>query len=73
MNLWPTVQATLRLTTCSAKHLEPLKDGKTPLEVLIKGKDSEQNKKHWEKILGVIKSAGVRPGLAISKLSADLE
>ena len=43
-----------------AKHLEPLKGGKVPLEILIRGKDVEQNNKHWEKCLDVIKTAGVR-------------
>ena len=44
----------------TAKHLEPLKGGKIPLEILVRGKDTEQNSKHWEKCLDVIKTAGVR-------------
>ena len=44
----------------TAKHLEPLKNGKTPVEVLVKGKESDQNKKNWDKVLEIIKNAGVR-------------
>ena len=43
-----------------AKHLEPLKGGKVPVEILIRGKDAEQNAKHFEKCLDVIKGGGVR-------------
>ena len=47
------------LISTIAKHLEPLKGGKIPLEILVRGKDAEQNSKHWEKCLDVIKAAGV--------------
>jgi hypothetical protein len=50
----------------AAKHLEPLKGGRFPLEILVKGKDVEQNAKHWEKCTEVIKAAGVRPLLSYS-------
>ena len=46
-------------TVKKAKHLEPLKGGKVPIEILVRGKDAEQNAKHWEKCLDVIKGAGV--------------
>jgi nucleosome binding factor SPN SPT16 subunit len=39
--------------------LEPLKGGKIPLEVLVRGKDAEQNEKLFTKIADVIKSSGV--------------
>lgn len=43
-----------------AKHLEPLKGGKVPVEILVRNpKDAEQNAKHFEKCLDVIKGAGV--------------
>ena len=42
-----------------AKHLEPLKGGKVPLEILVRGKDPEQNAKQFEKCLDLIKGAGV--------------
>lgn len=42
-----------------AKHLEPLKGGKVPIEILVRGKDAEQNNKHWEKCIEAIKAAGV--------------
>ena len=44
----------------SAKHLEPLKGGKIGLEILVRGKDQEQNAKQLEQCLDVIKSSGVR-------------
>ena len=43
----------------SAKHIEPLKGGKIPIEILVRGKDAEQNAKQFEKCLDVIKGAGV--------------
>ena len=46
--------------TFPAKHLEPLKGGKVPIEILVRGKDAEQNAKQFEKCLDVIKGAGVR-------------
>jgi len=49
-----------------AKHLEPLKGGKIPLEILVRGKDAEQNSKHWQKCLEVIKTAGVCEAQGIS-------
>lgn len=42
-----------------AKHLEPLKGGKIPLEVLVRGKDAAANEKLFTKIADVIKSSGV--------------
>ncbi|KAL9023725.1 MAG: hypothetical protein Q9196_007018, partial [Gyalolechia fulgens] len=50
-------------TTKKAKHLEPLKGGKTPIEILSRGKDPEQNAKHFEKCLDVIKNAGKKVGV----------
>jgi nucleosome binding factor SPN SPT16 subunit len=49
-------------TVKKAKHLEPLKGGKIPLEILVRGKDPEQNAKHWDKILEVIKASGKKVG-----------
>lgn len=42
-----------------AKHLEPLKGGKVPLEILVRGKDAEQNEGLFEKITDNIRKAGV--------------
>ena len=43
-----------------AKHLEPLKGGKVPVEILVRNpKDAEQNNRHFEKCLDLIKGAGV--------------
>jgi hypothetical protein len=42
-----------------AKHLEPLKGGKIALEVLVRGKDAEQNEALFRKIADKITGAGV--------------
>ncbi|MCJ1238148.1 FACT complex subunit spt16 [Varicellaria rhodocarpa] len=49
-------------TVKKAKHLEPLKGGKIPIEILVKGKDQEQNNKHWETCIEAIKAAGKKVG-----------
>ncbi|KAG8526310.1 FACT complex subunit spt16 [Bacidia gigantensis] len=53
---------TVVTTAKKAKHLEALKGGKIHLEVLVRGKDSEENAKQFEKCLDVIKSAGKKVG-----------
>ena len=42
-----------------AKHLELLKGGKIPIEILVRGKDADQNAKHFKRCLDAIKDAGV--------------
>lgn len=54
----PSIKAALTASR-TAKHLEPLKGGRIPIEILIRGKDAEQNAKQFEKCLDIIKSAGV--------------
>lgn len=47
-----------------AKYLEILKDGKHPIEFLLRGKDEAENKKQFEQIVDIIKKAkkvGVLP------------
>ncbi|RDW80024.1 putative FACT complex subunit SPT16 [Coleophoma cylindrospora] len=59
-----TVEALYIVTTAKkAKHLEPLKGGKIPLEVLVRGKDAAANEKLFTKITDVIKSAGKKVGV----------
>lgn len=43
----------------AAKHLEPLKGGKIPVEILVTTKDQEQKTKSFEKCVEAIKGAGV--------------
>ena len=43
----------------TAKHLEPLKGGKIPVEILVTSKDPEEKMKSFEKCIDVIKNAGV--------------
>ncbi|KAL8760627.1 MAG: hypothetical protein Q9184_003187 [Pyrenodesmia sp. 2 TL-2023] len=50
-------------TAKKAKYLEPLKGGKTPIEILKYSKDTEQNNKHFEKCLDLIKSSGKKVGV----------
>jgi len=38
--------------------LEPLKGGKVPVEILVRGKDAEENKKQFQSCLETIKKAG---------------
>lgn len=47
------------INTNAAKHLEPLKGGKIPLEILVTSKEPEQKKKVFDKCLEAIKNAGV--------------
>lgn len=42
-----------------AKHLEPLKGGKIPVEILVTSKDPDEKSRSFEKCLEVIKNAGV--------------
>ncbi|KAI9368641.1 FACT complex subunit spt16 [Aspergillus egyptiacus] len=50
-------------TAKKAKHLEPLKGGKIPVEVLVTTKDPEEKTKIFEKCLDVIKSSGDKVGV----------
>lgn len=47
------------VSVSSAKHLEPLKNGKIPVEILVTSKDPESKTKAFDKCLDVIKGAGV--------------
>ncbi|CCU76521.1 FACT complex protein [Blumeria hordei DH14] len=50
-------------TAKKAKHLEPLKGGKIPLHILVRGKDVEQNEKLFLQINQHIKEAGNKVGV----------
>lgn len=50
-------------TKKKATYLEPLKDGKVPLDIMVRGKDAEENAKQFEKCLDVIKNAGKKVGV----------
>ena len=43
----------------AASFLEKLKNGKVPLEVVVRGKDADENAKQIEQCLDIIKKAGV--------------
>lgn len=43
-----------------AKHLDQLKGGRFPIEVLVRGKDAAENEKLFIKVTDKIKEAGVR-------------
>jgi nucleosome binding factor SPN SPT16 subunit len=42
----------------AAAYIEPLKGGKVPVEILVRGKDPEENKKQFELCLETMKKAG---------------
>ena len=46
------------LTRRAASYLEPLKGGKVPIEILVRGKDPEENKKQFQTCLETMKKAG---------------
>lgn len=43
----------------TAKHLEQLKGGRFPLELLVRGKDQAENEKIFNQICDAINAAGV--------------
>ncbi|KAK4540616.1 FACT complex subunit spt16 [Oleoguttula mirabilis] len=63
-----TLEAMYIITTKKkAAYLEPLKEGgKTPIEIIVRGKDAEENAKQFERCLETIKAAGKKVGV-ISK------
>lgn len=46
------------LTRRAASYLEPLKGGKVPIEILVRGKDPEENKKQFQTCIDTLKNAG---------------
>ncbi|KAG0652062.1 Facilitates chromatin transcription complex subunit spt16 [Hyphodiscus hymeniophilus] len=57
-------------TSKKAKHLEPLKGGKVALEVLVRGKDAEQNEALFKKITDKITSSGKKVGILLKDTSS---
>ncbi|KAK3186969.1 FACT complex subunit spt16 [Lecanicillium sp. MT-2017a] len=49
-------------TPKKAKHLEQLKGGRFPIEVLSRGKDADENNKLWTTVTDKIKEAGNKVG-----------
>lgn len=60
--LFTTEMLYIVTTVKKAKHLEPLKGGKVPIEILVRGKDADQNTKHFKRCLDAIKDAGKKVG-----------
>ncbi|MCJ1467781.1 FACT complex subunit spt16 [Pseudocyphellaria aurata] len=60
--LFTTEMLYIVTTVKKAKHLEPLKGGKVPIEILVRGKDADQNAKHFKRCLDAIKDAGKKVG-----------
>jgi nucleosome binding factor SPN SPT16 subunit len=50
---------TIVTTKKKASFLEKLKNGKVPLEVVVRGKDADENAKQVEQCLDIVKKAGV--------------
>ncbi|KAI7236663.1 FACT complex subunit [Hortaea werneckii] len=61
---------TIVTTKKKAAYLEPLKGGKIPLEVVVRGKDAEENAKQFERCLDTIKNAGKRVGVITKEQSS---
>jgi len=57
-------------TKKKAAYLEPLKDGKTPVEILVRGKDVAENTKQFERCLETIKAAGSKVGVIAKDTSS---
>jgi Xaa-Pro aminopeptidase len=59
-----TLEAVYVVTTAKkAKHLEPLRGGKIPVEILVTTKDPEGKLRSFEKCIEVIRSAGNKVGV----------
>lgn len=56
-------------TKKKAAYLEPLKDGKTPVEIIVRGKDAAENQKQFERCLEIIKNAGKKVGVITKELT----
>ncbi|CAK3779217.1 FACT complex subunit spt16 [Lecanosticta acicola] len=66
-----TLEAMYIITTKKkATYLEVLKDGKTPVEIIVRGKDTEENAKQFERINDIIKNAGKKVGTLAKENSA---
>ncbi|KAF2643508.1 SPT16-domain-containing protein [Massarina eburnea CBS 473.64] len=50
-------------TKKKASYLQPLKGGKVPVEILVRGKDAEENKKQFQSCLDSMKKAGKKVGV----------
>ena len=50
---------TIVTTKKKASFLEKLKNGKVPLDVVVRGKDAEENAKQIEQCIGIVSKAGV--------------
>ncbi|ORX98310.1 FACT complex subunit-domain-containing protein [Clohesyomyces aquaticus] len=57
-------------TKKKASYLAPLKGGKVPVEILVRGKDAEENKKQFQSCLDTIKKAGKKVAVMKKDVSA---
>jgi hypothetical protein len=53
----------------TAKHLDQIKGGRFPVEVLVRGKDAAENEKLFLKITDAIKAAGVSHSTAAPRVT----
>ena len=54
---------TLCVCFCVAKLLEPMRNGKIPLEILVKGKDEAVNEKNYKDVIEAITKTGGKVGV----------
>ncbi|KAK8204948.1 FACT complex subunit-domain-containing protein [Phyllosticta capitalensis] len=57
-------------TKKKATYLEPLKGGKVPVELHIRGKDADENAKQFQQCLDAIKNGGKKVGVLLKDQSA---
>ncbi|KAF2724711.1 FACT complex protein [Polychaeton citri CBS 116435] len=66
-----TMEAMYIVTTKKkATYLETLKDGKIPVEIIVRSKDAEENAKQFERCFDTIKSAGKKVGVITKDTSS---
>ncbi|KAI9857744.1 MAG: FACT complex subunit spt16 [Vezdaea acicularis] len=66
-----TIEKLYIVTTAKkAKHLEPLKGGKIPIELLVRGKDAEYNAKLFKQVVDIIQTTGKKVGVIANDKSS---
>jgi len=55
----PAPRPSFRADSLAAKYLDQIKNGRFPVEVLVRGKNAAENEKLFDKITDAIKAAGV--------------
>ncbi|KAF1983849.1 transcription elongation complex subunit [Aulographum hederae CBS 113979] len=54
---------TVITTKKKSQLLQPLKGGKVPVDILVRSKNAEENQKHFDKCLDIVKAGGKKVGV----------